>query len=535
MAEVRVLDAGTGSQLFSFSPGHTGEVVFAGFTYQGGWLFTHGQDGTLRLWNPTNGTAASDQMRHDGPIHWVCSSSDESCLATASEDGAARLWQIPSGRTLLPPLRHRGKVWSCAFSPDNRWLVTASEDGTACVWDARSGANLVRLDHGVPVTRASFNRDGTYIATASSRGARVWDALTGEPLSPWLPAAETETHATEAKFSPVDDRLATCGGFEVRGWHSQPDSRSVKVLQAQSLVIGGRGTGVSVSTTDLLSAWNILQAACPDRMTVSPAQALRWHRVLAEYCYVTGDACGLEANTKPLLTAKPDDKLFRRWAAVGLLNQGRASQALALDPEVLAKRSPNAPGSALDLGLFYTRRLDDSDSNFGNDGPTDFTPGLQTLGGVQFDVRGAIHLRGLSALAFCSTSYPAEAPPIPINDRVSRFHMLQLAFFDTTEGTLIGRYVLRYADGDKRELPIRYGIDVRNWWQGTLVGDRAAEADVATIAWRGEQRNAKMEDASIRFFKRTYENPRPDVEVTSIQFESTMTPCSPVLLAITVE
>src|SRR5262249_23979188 len=104
---------------------------------------------------------------------------------------------------------------------------------------------------------------------------------------------------------------------------------------------------------------------------------------------------------------------------------------------------------------------------------------------------------------------------IPCNRLASKLHMLQYTVFETTDGSLVGRYVLHYRNGERRELPIRYGIDARNFWCGEDFGDRAKAVSEATVAWEGRQRHATAAGATVRFFKRTYENPLPEIEITS--------------------
>jgi hypothetical protein len=232
-----------------------------------------------------------------------------------------------------------------------------------------------------------------------------------------------------------------------------------------------------------------------------------------------------------LLAADPGDSVGRRWRALALLYLGHARDALALDAEVIPARPANASPAALDLTLFYNSRVDEGEFDMSGNG-SGFVPGLRTLAGVAFDVRGGILLGGLATLGQLN---PARVA-ISFKGYALRLHMLQYAMFDTTDGSLVGRYVLRYRNGERRELPIRYGIDVRNWWHGQSIGDKDDRLAEATVAWEGHQRGASTYGASIRFFKRTYENPLPEIEITSIDFESTMaTPCAPVLLAITVE
>jgi WD40 repeat protein len=79
-------------------------------------------------------------------------------------------------------------VVHAAFSRDGRRVVTASDGGAARVWNAMTGAPLSPpLLHQGVVSSAEFSPDGTRVITASSDNtARVWDAVTGKLLSPPL-------------------------------------------------------------------------------------------------------------------------------------------------------------------------------------------------------------------------------------------------------------------------------------------------------------------------------------------------------------
>ena len=105
-------------------------------------------------------------------------------------------------------MRHSDEVTSARFSPDGRQLVTASKDRTARVWDAQTGQPLTPpFPHEDAVTSARFSPDGRRVVTASADGtARVWEVKTGQPLTPPF---HHQGPVGSAQFSPDGERVVT--------------------------------------------------------------------------------------------------------------------------------------------------------------------------------------------------------------------------------------------------------------------------------------------------------------------------------------
>ena len=97
----------------------------------------------------------------------------------------------------------------------------------------------------------------------------------------------------------------------------------------------------------------------------------------------------------------------------------------------------------------------------------------------------------------------------------------------------MGTYVIHYADGQQREIPIIYGEDLRDW---NLVPQEPKEATKAQLAWEGSSVGSRKQgSASMRLFKRTWDNPVPDVEIKTIDLVAAPATPQPFLVAITAE
>ncbi len=103
---------------------------------------------------------------------------------------------------------HDDAVMSALFSPDGRRVVTASHDNMARVWDAETGQPITPpLKHAKQVNFAAFSPDGRRVVTASrDNTARVWDTEIGQPITPPLEHGQWVNHAA---FSPDGRRVVT--------------------------------------------------------------------------------------------------------------------------------------------------------------------------------------------------------------------------------------------------------------------------------------------------------------------------------------
>ena len=157
--------------------------------------------------------------------------------------------------------------------------------------------------------------------------------------------------------------------------------------------------------------------------------------------------------------------------------------------------------------------------------------GIQKLGGTDFDVRGVIQLTGTQAEAV-GAAFPKEQTGIKVGRKCKRLHFLQAAGWQAEDGKVIGRYLLHYAGGETASLNIVYGADALDWWKGAA---EAKPPQSPTVVWTGSNPAAEAVGGSVRLFKRTYDNPKPDLTIETLDFISTQAESAPFLVALTVE
>ncbi len=144
--------------------GHTGGVLAAAFSPDGGRVVTASDDGTARVWDLSGPRPAATVL--EGHTDWVRAaafSPDGGRVVTASADRTARVWDLSGPRPAATVLEgHTDWVRAAAFSPDGGRVVTASDDGTARVWDLSgpSPAATVLEGHAGGVRVAAFSPDG---------------------------------------------------------------------------------------------------------------------------------------------------------------------------------------------------------------------------------------------------------------------------------------------------------------------------------------------------------------------------------------
>lgn len=496
----RVWDVKTGRSLFTLE-GHTRSVFFGiAFSPDGKRIVTSGFEGTARLWDAGTGRSLHVVGGSSGAVDGACFSPDSRLLATiqrAARGSEAVIWEVETGKLLKRFTPHEGGCVAVAFTPEGMQLATSGMDKTIRLWDLRSWGlkKEFRLRGFALLMR--FTPDGKRLFCSTQKlgwggmdvpALEVWDVEAGRQI---LTLTGHQDLHGELNIS-ADGKQLLSSGFDgtVRQWQVFPWEESEYPGSEQT--------------------------SFPSRVR-EYADRYWQARLAAEAAALT--------NTTPMRVVE-----------------------IPFDRSVIPPRAPGISSRLIDLTQHYNSPLNRPIApNFGDDVDNDLRnlpAGVRDYDGVAFDVRGVIQLHKFEPKSLFSQlnwgTLPMRADGIPIRQKVRRFHTLHGAQDPEVDGTVIGNLVWHYADGQERVSEIIYGRHVRDWWE-TL--DRRTATPDARVAWQGTNPAAKdcayygptEPGKELRLYVASWDNPRPDVEVTSVDLVSTDTRSAPFFLGITVE
>jgi WD40 repeat protein len=221
--DARVWDARTGTLLLTLRE-HSKPILFAAFSPDTRFIVTTSRDGTVRLWDSATGQRRGPVFQHPTWASYAAFSPDGRRLATACYDHKARVWDLATGRRLPPDMDHDDGVNSVQFSPDGLLLATACLDYTVRLWRSSDHQPvnpnpILRHTHrvtkavfcpegrrlltgcfdgtlrvwnllgaaAVPLSQASaLSQDRSRLVASMKQGLRVYDCVSGQPVSPWV-------------------------------------------------------------------------------------------------------------------------------------------------------------------------------------------------------------------------------------------------------------------------------------------------------------------------------------------------------------
>lgn len=155
------------------------------------------------------------------------------------EPGYAQLRSSTTHEAIGNPMSHLDGVATVAFSHKGALLATASEDATVKLWKIPATTPAAQpMPHNITPKMLLFTEDDQILATGTSTGAlRLWDTLTGAPLTPTY--AIPGGIACMGFISGTSQLVAVGMDGVLYRWDYSPTSLSIQELEAMNERLSG--------------------------------------------------------------------------------------------------------------------------------------------------------------------------------------------------------------------------------------------------------------------------------------------------------
>jgi len=198
--------------------------------------------------------------------------------------------------------------------------------------------------------------------------------------------------------------------------------------------------------------------------------------------------------------------------------------------ELAQSASAEAGSTPIDLTDFYGKASGtEGDEWFSHEDWKIVPKGLQTFQGILFDVSGTLLLRSQNM-----PQLKEAVRGIPVKAKARYLHLLHGLGYSDNDGVTVAIMEIHYANGAKREVPIILGVHVRNWWKEKSETLSTISDPLSAVAWSGQGTYPSSQQASVRLFRSTFENPLPGETIDHIDFISRNTKAVPCIVSLSV-
>ena len=493
----------------------------------------------VRLWDVNHGhllgllphSGARDVLFHPAGQELFSAGGDSLRSWPLSHDAGAGEWVVGSRKTIS----RNGPFGEVAISLDGETFAYTHTSWIS-VWT--NGQRAFHLPHEF-VQRVAVSPDGKWVGTSEDRASEIklWEAATGRLVWRRQPPLARRAHLA---FTPDSQSLVTGAANEFTFWNVATGEAERRFPRRDT---GDFYGPIAFSRDGRLMALALTRTLVQLRDLVTGeglAELDGPHpQMISSLCFSPSGAKLAALGEAHTLQVWDLRALRRDLSELGLdweqppyppvptIANASAPLRLRIEkpPLVIPPRPADALAGLVDLGAFYTGSVTQMWPDIPDNNLAQLGAGIHSLNGVSFDVRGIIALRHPEL-----PQLPKAVRDIPVRQGCARLHFLHGVAFVTPESTKVGTYVVHYADGGQIEVPILLGYETGQWWLRP-----AQTSGRAQIAWSGTNPAAARYGHSCHLFQFAWENPRPGVEIVSLDFVSMSDDCSPFLVALTAE
>jgi len=174
---LRLWDLSNGNTTRRFV-GHTKDVLSVAFSADNRQIVSGSRDKTINLWNTLG--QCKYTITEDGHKEWVSCvrfspNLNTPLIVSAGWDKVVKVWNLNHCKLRTNLMGHTGYVNSVTVSPDGSLCASGGKDGTAMLWDLNEGRHLSSLDAGDVIYALVFSPIRYWLCAATASTIKIWD------------------------------------------------------------------------------------------------------------------------------------------------------------------------------------------------------------------------------------------------------------------------------------------------------------------------------------------------------------------------
>ncbi|NJR66468.1 MAG: protein kinase [Leptolyngbyaceae cyanobacterium CRU_2_3] len=200
---------------------------------------------------------------HHGTVWSVGFSADGRYVVSGGDDRVVKLWDIQTGKCLRIFQGHKGPVLAVQFTPDRQHILSASADQTIKLWEITTGHEVQTFKGHRHLTSIACSADGQYVA-ASADPLQVWDISTGQRVQSF------EMQGSRSVVFTPEGRFILAGGDDqhLRLWEIA-SGRCLRTFDGhqsgiRAIALSSDGNYALSADATALKWWAIHSSTLPD-------------------------------------------------------------------------------------------------------------------------------------------------------------------------------------------------------------------------------------------------------------------------------
>jgi eukaryotic-like serine/threonine-protein kinase len=298
----------------------------------------------LQVWRAATGEPAIAPVTWTGAVSRVMFSPDGCWLAVLAEiergitpggeSGTAsriQLLNLSADPVNGPLFTVPEPLGPLCFSGDSKVLWTiGGRSGRVMGWDLLRGGEIPvrqRADHNSRI--AGLSADGRWMMGSVQEGWRIWETISGEPVTPVLGRGHDEASELSEESLDPEGRAVLAGSSDApQLWPLPSDNRSAEEITRHVQLLAARefdasGNLIGLVPGRLSELWSAVLASSPAAYTVGADPTALWHLHQAAQSERSGQWSAAEFHLTRLLNTALDSAGVRQRLA-----EARAKAAL---------------------------------------------------------------------------------------------------------------------------------------------------------------------------------------------------------------